>query len=400
MSRKDLILSVYLPTFLLSLGRGILLPTVPLYAKSFGVSFGLVGLAVSAIELGTLIGDIPSGIILGRIGKKPMMLIGTGLLVIFGLAMGLSRFFPELILYSLIGGLGTAMMAISRHSHIADLAPVLVRGRTIAIFGGINRIGIFAGPAIGGYLASRWGLRAPFFLYAGLATATVVISAFFIVETKGPSSQRNQTISFHNLIDLLKRQFRELASAGSAQIFAQMIRTGRLTIIPLYGAYVLGLDVRSVGWILSMAAAIDMSMFYPAGLIMDRFGRKYAFIPSFTILALGMALVPFSTNFLGLAMAAAIMGLGNGIGSGAMMTLGADLAPADRRGEFLGVWRLIGDLGGTGGPLVVGRVADLLGLSFSAFALAGIGLLGAGIFLLFVRETLEKNPGESKTPKR
>jgi hypothetical protein len=86
------------------------------------------------------------------------------------------------------------------------------------------------------------------------------------------------------------------------------------------------------------------------------------------------------------------MGLGNGIGSGTMMTLGADLAPRQATGEFLGVWRLIGDVGATGGPLAVGAIADAVGLTLAAFSLAGVGVLAAGTLLLFVKETLDQGP--------
>jgi MFS family permease len=167
-----------------------------------------------------------------------------------------------------------------------------------------------------------------------------------------------------------------------------MIRAGRQIIVPLYGASVLGLDVAAIGAIVSISAAVDMSLFIPAGYLMDRFGRKFASVPSFVVLGLGMALVPFAKDYYGLLLATSVMAFGNGIGSGTMMTLGADLAPKEATGEFLGVWRLIGDLGGTGGPLVVGGIADALGLGIAAFTLAGIGLVAAGTLALFVRETL------------
>jgi MFS family permease len=137
---------------------------------------------------------------------------------------------------------------------------------------------------------------------------------------------------------------------------------------------------------------IDMALFIPAGWVMDRFGRKVASVPSFAIMACGMLFIPLSHGFLGLFAAAAVVGFGNGIGSGSMMTLGADLAPPDAIGEFLGLWRFIGDVGQAGGPLVVGVVADALGLSATAFALAGVGLAAAAILSILVRETLE---GES-----
>ena len=93
------------------------------------------------------------------------------------------------------------------------------------------------------------------------------------------------------------------------------------------------------------------------------------------------------------------MGIGNGFGSGAMLTLGADLAPEEERGEFLGVWRLIGDVGSTGGPLVVGAVADIFILPVAALVMGVAGLISASILLFKVPETLSKST-PNKTPSR
>ena len=73
-----------------------------------------------------------------------------------------------------------------------------------------------------------------------------------------------------------------------------------------------------------------------------------------------------------------------------MMTLGADLAPVDSRGEFLGVWRLIGDLGSAGGPLIVGGIAGALALGAAALVISGAGGLAASVFAFLVPETLKK----------
>jgi MFS family permease len=169
-----------------------------------------------------------------------------------------------------------------------------------------------------------------------------------------------------------------------------MIRSGRNIVIPLYAADVLGLSVDQVGFVIGVSAAVDMSLFFVAGYIMDRFGRKYAYVPSFAIQAIGMALIPFTASFGTLLLATSVIGLGNGLGSGTMMTLGADLAPKDSRGEFLGVWRLIGDGGSAGGPVVVGAVADVLGLSLATFTIAGVGLLAAAMLGTLVPETLQR----------
>jgi MFS family permease len=170
---------------------------------------------------------------------------------------------------------------------------------------------------------------------------------------------------------------------------------GRHVVVSLYAADIIGLDVQSVGWILSISAFVDMCMFYPAGLIMDRYGRKYATVPCFAIQAVGMALIPLTGSFSGLLLATVVIGLGNGLGSGTMMTLGADLAPRESMGEFLGLWRLIGDAGHMGSPLVVGGIADLLSLSAATLTISGVGLLAAATFAFLVPETLNRDRAEN-----
>jgi MFS family permease len=128
-------------------------------------------------------------------------------------------------------------------------------------------------------------------------------------------------------------------------------------------------------------------MFVPAGILMDRFGRKTASVPSFAVMAIGTAMIPLSSSFITLLIVGLVIGAGNGLGSGAMMTLGADLAPTGATGEFLGIWRLIGDLGSFLGPIVVGVMAGVFSLQGSAYALSLIGFAAALTLALLVRET-------------
>jgi len=93
--------------------------------------------------------------------------------------------------------------------------------------------------------------------------------------------------------------------------------------------------------------------------------------------------------------AALMLGLGNGLGSGFMMTLGADLAPEGSKGEFLGLWRFIGNFGNSSGPLFVGAVADLVGLNLAAAMAAGFGVAAVLVLGLVVPETLKRAPPEA-----
>ena len=389
MSRRvfSLLLPVYVPSFLLAFTQGLLIPTLPLYATTFGVSFSLISLAVAARGLGTLAMDLPSGIMLERLGHRNVMLLGVGVACLSLVLMGIIENFHVLVLLRLISGCGAAMWMLSRMAYISDVIPLEVRGRALSAFGGVSRIGVFASPAIGGFVGASFGLRTPFLLAAALAGVALVIALLYVPESRQIAKAEHRRPHWRTMAQIVRTYRRDLLTAGSAQVLAQMIRAGREIIVPLYGATVLGLDVAAVGVILTVSAAIDMSLFGIAGLLQDRKGRKWASVPSMIILGVGMAMVPLTAGFASLLAAAAVMGLGNGLGSGTMMTLGSDLAPRDAMGEFLGLWRLIGDGGNSGGPLVVGAVADLTGLALAAIVLAGIGALAASNLAWFVPET-------------
>ena len=72
------------------------------------------------------------------------------------------------------------------------------------------------------------------------------------------------------------------------------------------------------------------------------------------------------------------------------MTLGADFAPPHERGEFLGVWRLMGDSGSFAGPLFMGYIANSFLLATALTVTASLGLIGIFMVTVFVKETLVK----------
>ena len=390
--RDPLVLPFYLPALIISFSNGLLMPVLPLYARSFGVSYGLIGLVLAGESFGKVLSDLPAGMLLRRMGTKRGALLGIACIALSTVALFWARSIPEALIYRLVAGFGTALYTVSRHSYIAGATVVANRGKAIALFGGIFRTGRFAGPALGGIVAAAYGLRVPFVLVGGAAAVALVIVAAFL--RTGPAApEAEQPVSgspYAHFRVALKARYRVLATAGTAHVLAQTIRAGRTIIIPLYAADVVGLDVRAIGYIVSVSSAVDMAFFLPAGLIMDRLGRKFAIVPSFLLQAIGMSAVPLTGSFWSLLVVASTIGVGNGLGSGTMMTLGADLSPGNAREEFLGIWWLVGDLGGISGPLVVGGVAELFVLQTAIWVVSGVGLLAAAVFLFFVPETLRK----------
>ncbi len=386
---RALLFSLYVPAIMVTLGNGILVPILPLYAAGFEISYGLIGLILAAEALGTLLADVPTGMIQKRLGNKQVMIMGFIVSIVSVLLLFTAQSIWVVFLLRLLSGVGKAMYGVSMHIYIANNVDLFQRGKAIAMYGGTNRLGGFIGPAIGGVVAAAFGIRAPFIVVGLVGFIGLLFIIFYTENTKG--KQKNDEAEHHDLkiLDVLKTHYRILASAGTAQIFGQMIRAGRVVVIPLFAADILGLSVDQIGFIVSLSVLVDFSLFLVAGWLMDTYGRKFAIVPCFAIQAFGMALVPLTTSFLGLVFATVLIGFGNGLGSGTMMTLGADLSPDESRGEFLGVWRLIGDVGFTGGPLVVGAVADLFLLNTAIWVIAGSGMTAASIFLFLVPETLK-----------
>ena len=387
----SLALSFYLPALMATLGGGLLIPILPLYAAGFEISYGLIGLILAGEGFGTLIADVPTGMIQKRFGNKQVLMMGFAVMTLSVALLFFAESVWIVLLLRLIAGFGRAMISVSMHIYVTNHVELSQRGKAISMFGGTHRLGGFIGPAAGGLIAGILGLRAVFIAFA-LATGIGLV--FVALFTRSSQQEARETYRSRrhqpHILEVLRSHHRVLASAGIAQVFGQMIRAGRTVIIPLFGADALGLSVDQIGLIVSLAAAVDFSLFLVAGWLMDKYGRKFAIVPCFAIQALGMALVPLTATYGGLLFAAVLIGFGNGLGAGSMMTLGADLSPDESRGEFLGVWRLISDVGFTGGPLVVGAVADILVLSSAVWVIAASGLAAASIFLFFVPETLKR----------
>ena len=397
---KSLVPRVYLQIFVSSIGMGMLVPTLPLFVADLvrdpvtgQENITLVGLALGMAALGTLLWTLPSGLLLTRITEWSGQVAGLVVMVAAVVVLAISPPYAVLLVARLLMGAGMGLWALSRMQYMRRVTPRHQRGRIMSLFGGTNRIGMFIGPGVGGAVASTLGYE-PLFLIAGAFMAAGLIPALLFRDAPDSSDANTQSAVslLRGLEETLRVRRHALLRAGTGHIFAQTIRSGRPVVLPLYGAFVLGLDAVEIGVVVSASAAIDMTLFPLAGYLMDHFGRKFAIVPSFALFSASMALLSQARDFTGLILIGLLIGFSNGIGSGSMLTLGSDLTPSNRPSEFLALWRLIGGIGDMGGPVVVGGVADLFGLMLAPFFLAGLGLAGALTFGLFVPETLVKQP--------
>ncbi|GIW16202.1 MAG: MFS transporter [Tepidiforma sp.] len=384
---RSLTVPVYLPTFLFAVGQGAVIPVMPLYAIEVGASPAFAGFLVALRGIGTMAFDIPAGMMVSRLGERWAMLAATA--VLFLVAIGFALVPSPLILAPLafLMGCTWAVWMLARLSYATDVAPLDQRGRVLSLIGGSNRIGNFAGPFLGAAGASLLGTDAAFYLQALLALAAAILIFAVVRETPADHGAAG---AGHPVLGVLRQHAAVFATAGLASLAIQVLRSSRQAVIPLWGDRI-GLDAAQVSVIFGLSSALDMTLFYPVGIVMDRWGRKFAGVPCLLFMSAGMLLVPLSESYLALLLASLLISFGNGLGSGINMTLGSDFSPAVGRGEFLGAWRLVTDLGTAGGPLLVSAIIGVSSLAAAAVATGGIGLAGAAVLAFLVPEPLRRH---------
>ena len=363
---------------------------LPIFARDeLLATDAMVGLTVGARHIGTLAFDVPAGILVSRFGMWRTMIVGITIFAVAAVAAANSPNLGLLFVARLAAGASFAFWMISRHAYIANVVPARNRGKALSLYGGTSRVAAIAGPTVGGVLAQYVDVTAPFYLQAGIALTTAVLVVFLMIrsggETRITAPRANILASLGGTLVLHRRDF---MTAGLVAIVLQFIRAAREFLIPIWGDDI-GMSKDQIGYVASASYAVDSTMFPIVGYVMDRFGRKYVGVPSLLVMGAGLAVLPFAQSSAGFLVAASLLaGFGNGLSSGFVLTLGSDLAPLDDPGEFLGVWRFVSDVGSAGGPPLIGGLAQLMTLATASWVTAGIAVVGAGLLVLLVPETV------------
>jgi len=391
---------VYLPAFLLAAANGAMNTFLPLYFIHLGTSVAVAALLVGAGTAGILLLDLPSGFVVARYGERRVLAVSGMGIVGASLLIAVSPT-PLVATVGVFLASGAASFwFLGRLEFMRKALVPAARGRGLATVGGVMRAGQLLGPLAGGLAARAAGYR---LVFLGTAVLGAVSLLLFLVSPATRTAADSPRGSAPPIWDaralgrVVRVHSKVLSTAGLSMLVLAMVRSGRALLLPLWGQAI-GLDDAGIGLAVGISAAGDTLMFYPAGILSDRRGRKWSAVSCLVILSLGMAMVPLAHTLGSFILVGLLVGLGNGMGSGIIMTLGADFAGDSEPGVFLGVWRLVTDIGGAAAPFVIGVVTGSLALGPAALLIAALGLTGAGFHAAVVPETLKKACGGSATP--
>ena len=399
---RAIVLPALLPTLLFAIGEGAIIPVIPLAADNLGATLAIAGLIAALLTIGELVGTIPSGWLISRVGERPAMIGAAGLSAV-GLVICVIAPNPVALGFGiLLVGLATAVFSLARHAFLTSFVPVEYRARALSTLAGVFRLGFFIGPFLTAGAIAVTGTSAVAFWIHLVACAAVVLILVFLpdptatfgavhtVRLEGRRMRDGEALAAREsqgLFRTIAQNRSVLTRLGLGAALVGGLRASRNVIIPLW-AVSIGVADTTTAVVIGIAAGLDFALFYLGGAIMDRFGRLWTAVPSMIGLAVGHLLLAVShdlaTRFAWFVAAALVLAAANGIGSGILMTLGADLADKRNPAPFLGAWRFTGGLGGAGAPLAIAGITAAASLSVAAGVMGVLGFVGAGILARYV----------------
>jgi MFS family permease len=396
--------ALYAGTFL-SGAWAMMIPTIPVLARQFGVSAGGAAQIVTAFAIGRFVGTAIAGMLLDRMGTRVALVAGPLVASVAALSVFWAPWLFLTLFLALIMGAADSLWSTAREIAGIDLAHRRQRGRVISSLHGVNTIGAAFSPLVGGWLTESFSFRAAFFGYA-MASATSVFLGFIVPNFAVPHSVAAASLAtkgwrfaaiqrrLRGIKDLYREIRPELRPTYCAITFATLVNQSQRVIVqsmlPLYAGYYLQLPPTQVGMLFTISGIIVFVMIIPAGFLMDRVGRKWCTVPSTGIPGLLFLLIPMTNSFTQLAILVGITGITQGLSLGSLATSTYDVVPPHARGRLQALRRTIAELGSSAAPLLGGYLANAFNPGVPFLVYAPLLLLSATLLAIVGKETLER----------
>jgi len=348
--------------------------------------------------------NIPGGMAAQRWGRRSVLIVGPAVTALGYLLTGTSQSFWQVLAFRFLAGMGGGAHFVAASVYLRDVSTLETRARYMSLQPLSILIGQSVGPIVGGAIAQAWGLRAPFYFAALSLTTAALLVLTAVPEPRTtaaaarPAPRRSQAPPRRQTMGSLFRSPSFLA-LGLFTVMVFFNRSGgRFTILPLFAAEK-GLTPTQIGALFTLTAVPQLMTVFGAGALADKLGRKSVVMPAVSIVVVGLVTFTLGESYGLLALAAILMGIGEGLVVTSPQALFADIAPRGLEGVTMGLYRTFGDVGFLVGPLLLGWIAQRWGHFGLTLGVDAALLFGAALLLmLLVRETLQrKRPAPSRS---
>jgi MFS family permease len=380
-------------SFFVAVGFGIISPTLPLFARSFGVNHAQVGAILATFAFARFATGLISGKLVDHFGERLVYSFGIGFVSLTSFAAGLAQNYEQLLVFRAVGGFGSSMFSVAAGSILLRAVDDDHRARAQSLYNGSFLVGMMAGPVVGGAL-SGFSLRAPMIIYGFLLIIASLSGAFLLrnsaLAAKPTAKQERETITLRSALALKPYRIALFISFCTAWVLFGMSRS----ILPLFMVEEIKVSPSFMGLGFTITTIVNGLLLLKAGKISDINGRRYSAVigTSFlTLFILAMALTTEPWMFIA---ASVIVGFGGAFLSTTPSAIVGDVLEG-KGGQVIGLFQMSGDAGAMIAPVVLGAIADGYGFR-PAFLASAVLMIIAVAVSTKLPETRSSHLGQSR----
>lgn len=365
------------------LGFGAIVPVIALYARSFGVLQSAIGVAIAVYGLARFLVAVPVGKLTDVLGRRAALALGGLVTAAGNLLCAVAPNFETFVAARFVAGAGAALVLIAGQIVLADITTPARRGRVMAIYQGVFLFAVGVGPWPGGLLAERFGLAAPFVVYALAGVVSAMVAWLQIPDTRAAGVSAADAAApppFAAQIRLLTAHpgFMLVSLVG---FMNAVVRTGALfNVVPVLARDRLLLGADRIGFGLAIASVVGLVLAYPAGVLVDRYGRKTVIVPATAAAGLSMLVFLAAPSYAWFLAACVIWSVAVGVSGAAPAAYAADVAPPGMNAAAMSTYRMLSDLGYVVGPIALGILTDVGGADAALATAAALMVAVAALF--------------------
>jgi MFS family permease len=381
-------------SFFVAVGFGVIAPTLPLFAKSFGVNNAQVGSILAAFALARFASGLFAGKLVDKFGERIVYTTGIAFVALSSFAAALAQSFEQLLVFRTAGGLGSSMFSVAAGSIILRAVDDSRRARAQSLYNGSFFLGMMAGPVIGGFLTAI-SLRAPLFVYAILLVVASVAGGFLLRNSElaaRPSEKVSQDkFKFREVITNKPYLIALTISFCSASVLFGMSRS----ILPLFMVEDMKSTAAYLGLGFTISSVIQTLLLLKAGKIADLRGRKYAALIGTSLLGVSVLVLVVTVQPWMFLLSMAIGALGSAFLSTTPAAIVGDVMKG-KGGQVIALFQMSGDAGAMVAPVLLGLIADQYGFR-PAFAVSALMMAVAFFVATKLPETRSSHLGQPRT---
>ena len=379
-------------SFFVAVGFGIISPTLPLFARSFGVNHAQVGAILAAFAFARFATGLISGKLVDHFGERLVYSFGIGFVSITSFAAGFAQSYDQLLIFRAVGGFGSSMFSVAAGSILLRAVDDDHRARAQSLYNGSFLIGMMAGPVVGGAL-SGFSLRAPMIIYGFLLIGASASGAFLLrnstLAAKPTATQERNTITLRSALALKPYRSALIISFITSWVLFGMSRS----ILPLFMVEEIKVSPSFMGLGFTISTVINGIFLMKAGKLSDINGRRYSAVIGTSFLTLFILALALTTEPWMFLAASVIVGFGGAFLSTTPSAIVGDVLEG-KGGQVIGLFQMAGDAGAMVAPLILGAIADGYGYR-PAFLVSAALILVAVAVSIKLPETRSSHLGQS-----